>query len=191
MNEDYNFEEYLRKALSNSISSQNPSENAKNKARKLSPSYYEDLKEKLIDKYQNKSLNDVMDCKAVSTSFGEVLKITKKEKIDFKIENNNFKQQMNTNLKLLPKIGLKTEENLKNKGYSTIESLRNHDRYGDSASKLIEKMDEMSYCEIIDLLDNNKYSRKCRDNILKSISLTDTENFKFMDIETKGLSNYR
>ena len=75
MNEDYNFEEYLRKALSNSISSQNPSENAKNKARKLSPSYYEDLKEKLIDKYQNKSLNDVMDCKAVSTSFGEVFGI--------------------------------------------------------------------------------------------------------------------
>ena len=43
MSDDYNFEEYLRKALSNSISSQNPSENAKSRARKLSPSFYEDL----------------------------------------------------------------------------------------------------------------------------------------------------
>jgi uncharacterized protein YprB with RNaseH-like and TPR domain len=189
MNDDYNFEEYLRKALSNSISSQNPSENAKSKARKLSPSYYEDLKEKLIDEYQDKSLNDVMECKEVSTSFGDVLKITKKEKIDFTLENNNFKQQMNNNLKLLPKIGLKTEENLKNKGYTTIESLQNHDRYGDVASKFIKSVDGMSYCEIIDLLDNNKYSKRCRDNVIKSISLTDPENFKFMDIETKGLSN--
>jgi hypothetical protein len=143
MSDDYNFEEYLRKALSNSISSKNPSDDAKNKARKLSPSYYADLKEKLIDKYQDKSLNDVMDCKEVSTSFGEVLKITKKEKIDFTIENNNFKQQMNNNLKLLPKIGLKTEQNLKNKGYATIESLQNHDKYGEVASKFIENVDGM------------------------------------------------
>ena len=49
--------------------------------------------------------------------------------------------------------------------------------------------DDMSFHEIMDLLDRNKYSRKCRDNLLKCISLTDYENFKFMDIETKGLSN--
>ena len=41
----------------------------------------------------------------------------------------------------------------------------------------------------MDLLDNNRYSKKCRDNLIKCISLTDVENFKFMDIETKGLSN--
>ena len=189
MNNDYNFEEYLRKALSNSITSQNPSENAKDKARKLSPSYYEDLKQKLLIEYENKSLKDVMDCREVSTSFGDVLKITKKEKISFSLNDNNFKKQMNCNLKLLPKIGLKTEENLKNKGFNTIESLQNHDKYGDAASEFVTMMDEMSYCEIINLLDANKYSKKCRDNILKSISLTDKENFKFMDIETKGLSN--
>lgn len=186
---DYNFEEYLKRALSNSISSQNPSENAKSKARKLSPSYYRDLKEKLMIEYENKSLKDVMDCKIASSSFGDVLKITKREKVDFNIENNNFKEQMNANLKLLPKIGLKTEENLKNKGYDTIESLKSHDKYGDSAEKFLKNLDEMTFCEIIDLLDSNRYSKKCRQNVLKSISLTDKENFKFMDIETKGLSN--
>ena len=189
MAQDYNFEEYLKRALSNSISSQNPSENAKNNARKLSPSYYDDLKEKLLNQYDNKSLKEVMYCKVCSSSFGDVLRITKKEKIDFNIENNNFKNQMNHNLKLLPRVGIKTEENLKNKGYTTIESLKNHDKYGDVASKFLENIDKMSFCEIIDLLDNNKYSKKCRDNVLRSISLTDEENFKFMDIETKGLSN--
>lgn len=189
MMHDDNFENYLQKVLANSISSDNPSQEAKNKARKLSPSYYKDLKEKLLIKYEGKSLKEVMDCKRCSTSYGDVLKITKKEKINFNIEDNDFKNQMNNNLKLLPKIGLKTEQNLKNKGYPTIKSLINHDKYGDSASKFMKKIDNLNYNEIINLLDNNKYSKKCRDNVLKSISLTDPENFKFMDIETKGLSN--
>lgn len=189
MTYDYNFEEYLRNALSNSISSSNPSESTKQKARKLSGQYYEFLKEKLLIDYDNKSLNDVMDCRISKTSFGDALKITKKEKINFDIEDNDFKNQINCNLKLLPKIGLKTEENLKNKGFNTIESLKNHDKYGDAASKFMDNIDGMSFHEIMDLLDNNKYSRKCRDNLIKCISMTDPENFKFMDIETKGLSN--
>ncbi len=189
MTQDYYFENYLEKALSNSISSSNPSDEAKEKARMLSSSYYSDLKEKLLDDYEGKSLGDVMDCREYSTSYGDVLKISKKEKISFSIEDNDFKNQINNNLKLLPKIGLKTEQNLKNKGYNTIESLTQHDRYCDSASKFLDRIDDLSYLEIIDLLDSNKYTQKCRNNIIKSISLTDKENFKFMDIETKGLSN--
>ena len=189
MTYDYEFEDYLRKALSNSITSSNPCEKAKQKARKLSSSYYQDLKEKLLIQYENKSLEDIMDCKTCSTSFGDVLKITTKEKINFNIYDNDFKSQMNNNLKLLPGIGIKTEINLKNKGYMTIESLKKHDKYSNEASKFIDNIDNMSFQEIISILDNNKYSKKCRDNLLKCISLTDIENFKFMDIETKGLSN--
>ena len=101
MNHDYGFEDYLRKALSNQMGSKNPSQTAENKARKLSSSYYQDLKEKLLVEYDKKSLRDVMDCSVSETSFGDVLKITKKEKIIFEIEDNNFRQQMNNNLKLL------------------------------------------------------------------------------------------
>ena len=189
MTHDDNFESYLEKVLSNSISSKNPSEDAKNRARKLSSSYYKDLKEELLIEYEDKSLNDVMDCSICSTSYGDVLKITKKEKINFNIQDNDFKNQINSNLKLLPKIGVKTEQNLKNKGFTTIESLTNHDKYGDVASRFLENIDGLSYCGIIDLLDKNKYTKKCRDNILKSISMVDRNDFKFMDIETKGLSN--
>ena len=155
----------------------------------MSPSYFADLKEELLIKYDGKHLKDVMDCKVGNNSFGEYLKITTREKINFDIEDNDFKSQINHNLKLLPKICLKTEEKLKCNGYTTIESLKNHDRYSDIATKFLTNLEDMSYLEIIDLLDDNKYSRKCRDNILKSISLKDREDFKFMDIETKGLSN--
>ena len=189
MTYDDNFENYLEKMLANSISSLNPSKEAKNKARKLSPSYFADLKEELLIKYDGKHLKDVMDCKVGNNSFGEYLKITTREKINFDIEDNDFKSQINHNLKLLPKIGVKKEESLKSSGYETIESLKAHDAYGDIASKFLERIDDMSFCEIIELLDNNRYSKKCRDNLIKCISLTDCENFKFMDIETKGLSN--
>ncbi len=187
---DYSEHElYLRKVLSNSIGSLNPSEDAKKEARKYSSSYFNDYKQRLLNEYEGKRLMDIDNSEVISTSFGDTLKITQKEEIDFDIYDNDFKSQMNSNLKLLPKIGIRTEQNLKDKGYTTIESLKNHDRYCDAASKFMENIDDLSFCEIIEILDNNKYSKKCRDNVLKSISLTDRENFKFMDIETLGLSN--
>ena len=189
MKQDYDFSEYLKKVLISSQGSEYQLGGEVNKSKNLSSSYFNDLKEKLLIKYENKSLPDLMDCKISTTNYGDVLKITKKEKINFTISDNNFKNQINNNLKLLPKIGLKTEENLKKQGYDTIESLKNHDRYNQVASKFLSRIDEMSYFEIIDLLNSNKYSQKCRNNVLKSISMVDCENFKFMDIETKGLSN--
>lgn len=187
---DYSEHElYLQRVLSNSIGSSNPSDEAKNRARKLSRSYFEDYKEKLMMEYEGRGLADIDNSKVISTDMGDVLKITAKEKTDFRIDDNDFKSQINSNLKLLPKIGIKTEQNLKSRGYDTIESLKDHDRYCDSASKLIDGLDNLSFSQIIEMLDANRYTKKCRYNVLKSISMTDVENFKFMDIETLGLSN--
>lgn len=182
-------ENYYQRMLVNSISSTNPCEEAKQIARRKSPLYFEDLKQRLLLDFEGKKLTDIKNAKVVSTDIGETLKITTKERIDFKIEDNDFKDQMNHNLKLLPKIGIKKEQSLKDKGFDTIESLKGHDSYCDVASKFLDGIEEMSFCEIMELLDNNKYSKKCRDNLLRCISLTDPQNFKFMDIETKGLSN--
>ncbi len=182
-------EMYLRRVLSNSIGSLNPSEEAKKTARKYSNSFYRDYKQKLLSEYDGKKLADIENSQVISTSYGDTLKITQKEKINFNIDDNDFKNQMNHNLKLLPKVGVRTEQNLKNKGYNTIESLKTHDKFCDVASRFLDKIDDLSFAEVIELLDNNKYSKKCRDNVLRSISLTDRENFKFMDIETLGLSN--
>ena len=46
----------LETILSDSISSDNPSEKAKEKARKNSPSYFKALEENLLVKYENKKL---------------------------------------------------------------------------------------------------------------------------------------
>lgn len=83
--------------------------------KEVSPAYFNDLKHQLLDKYENKELTDIKGSKVISTEYGDTLEIVQKEKIDFELVENNFKNQMNHNLKLLPKIGIKTEQNLKNK----------------------------------------------------------------------------
>ena len=77
-------EMYLRKVLSNSISSANPSKEAKQKARKLSPSYFEDYKQRLLNEWSGKNVEDIDNSEVISTSFGDTLRITHEEKIDFK-----------------------------------------------------------------------------------------------------------
>ena len=185
MTKDYYFEKYLENSLSNSMSFQTYPKIEK----KLSKEYYNDLKEKLLVKYEDKSFNEVLDSKVSKIVHGDVLKISKKEKINFNIKDNDFKAQLNNNLKLLPKIGIKSEQKLKKEGYNTIESLKNHYTHSENASKFLSKIDEMDYFEIVETLNKNKYSHDCMNNILKSISLVGDEDFKFMDIETKGLSN--
>lgn len=179
----------LNKILANSISSRNPSDEAKEIARKNSHSYFEDLKNKLLISYNDMKLTDIEGSKVIDTDYGETLKIVNKQKIDFKLKDNNFKNQINHNLKLLPGIGIKTEIKLKNNGFKTIKSLKNHDKYSNIASKFIDDIDNMSFSQIVELLNDNKYTKKCRDNLIKCVSITDCENFKFMDIETLGLSN--
>ena len=62
--------------LSNSIGSSNPSQNAKAKARKLSSSYFKDLKEELLN-IKNYVLNNEIE---QNIEFDKVI-ITKKDKI--------------------------------------------------------------------------------------------------------------
>ena len=157
--------------------------------RKVSPAYYSDLKHQLLEKYHDKELTDIRGSKVIDTEYGDTLEIVQKEKIDFKLVENNFKNQMNHNLKLLPKIGIKTEENLKKQGFTTIESLLDNDSHRANARNFLESIDEMSFSQIIDLLNHNKYGKSCRDNLIKCLSIPDYEDFKFMDIETLGLSN--
>ena len=157
--------------------------------RKVSPAYYNDLKLQLIEKYQDKKLTDIEGSRVIDTPYGDTLEIVQKEKIDFKLAENNFKNQMNHNLKLLPKIGIKTEQKLKSQGFDTIESLINHDSYRNNAMQFMQDIDDMSFCDVVDLLNQNKYGKSCKDNLIRCLSIPDCEDFKFMDIETLGLSN--
>ena len=92
-------ERYLLKAiLSQSITSENPSKEAIKKAYDESPSYFNEFKEDLLKKYAGKKLKDIKGSEVVSTDYGDTLKIVGKEKINFNIDDNDFKSQMNLNL---------------------------------------------------------------------------------------------
>ena len=54
--------------------------------------------------------------------------------------------------------------------------------------ELLSQIDN-TYNMSLKLLNNNKYGKDCKDNLIKCVSIPDAENFKFMDIETLGLSN--
>ena len=140
MTQDDKMEEYLKKALSGSIYSTINSKDEKMIEKSFSRSYFEDLKEKLLIQYKDKSLKEVMNCRECETSFGDALKITTTERINFNIEDNDFMNQINNNLKLLPKIGLKTEESLKDKGFTTI---------GDSKMKSNDEKNKFSMSDLI------------------------------------------
>jgi hypothetical protein len=185
--QDFEHENYiLNSILKSSPSSENFSFE---EYRKASPEYYKDLEQQLLNEYQDKKLTDIEGSRIIDTPYGETLEIVQKERIDFKLAENNFKNQMNHNLKLLPKIGIKTEENLKRQGFGTIESLLNHDSHKANAQNFLEDIDDMSFSQIIDLLNDNRYSQSCKDNLIKCVSIPDVTDFKFMDIETLGLSN--
>lgn len=182
--QDTGHENYLLKHIL-----KNPMNPIRDKQKTVSKDYYENLKEELLIKYENKKLTDIKGSGIIDNGYGETLKITSKNKINFNLTENNFRKQMLYNLKLLPKIGLKKEEKLKKEGYTTIQSLTKHRAYKKSADDFMENLECMSFIEILNTLNRNKYSEKCRDNMIKCLSIPDSEDFKFMDIETLGLSN--
>ncbi|WP_273475889.1 ribonuclease H-like domain-containing protein [Methanobrevibacter woesei] len=183
-------EKYLLKAiLSHSLSSENPSDETKLRAYKNSPSFFKAYENELLDEYNGFNFNDFSDNKEISTSNGDTLEIVKKHKVNFKLKDNNFKNEIKSNLKLIPKIGIKIEEKLKKNGYCTWDDLKNHDSFCDNASKLSDSLEDMELKDILALLEDNRYSKECGLNSLKAASLVEPENFKFMDIETLGLSN--
>ncbi len=155
----------------------------------LSQNYYQSLKERLLIEYRDKKLTDINGSKVIDNGCGQTLQITNRDKINFDLCENNFKNQMMTNLKLLPKIGIKTEKKLKKEGYTTIQDLTKHKTYAEYAEKFMQNIKDMEFSEILDLLNQNRYGRQCRDNLVKCLSIPDSEDFKFMDIETLGLSN--
>ncbi|MDR1819332.1 MAG: ribonuclease H-like domain-containing protein [Methanobrevibacter sp.] len=146
--------------------------------------YYTNLKEELLNKYKNKTLKHVKGSKLAENEYSECLKIVQKEKINFKLKECDFKEELDCNLKLVKQIGPNTEYNLKKKGYGNIASLLNHRRYWNYAQIAIDKIESGSFTEKFNLIKKRDSS-----NLIKTLNLLDFENLKFMDIETLGFSN--
>lgn len=184
-------EAYLERILSNSLSSANPSKETYQRAQKDSFTYYNDLKFGLVHKYNDWDLLDIEGSKVIENIYGETLKITRKQKIDFSLENkrDSIKHELASNLKLMPGIGLQTEMKLKDEGYESFYDLLDHPTYSKNAEKLIEKIEKDCFIKEFKLLKKlNKYPNS-KNSTLKALNSLDPFNLKFMDIETLGLSS--
>ena len=111
-------EDYLRRMISNSSSPKSPSNDTIEKIPKNSLNYYNDLKFGLMNKYKDWDFLDIEGSKKIENIYGETLKITRRQKIDFSLEDKkeSIKRELASNLKLMPGIGLQTEMKLKKRG---------------------------------------------------------------------------
>ncbi|MEA4957136.1 hypothetical protein SDC9_40604 [bioreactor metagenome] len=180
----------LKSILSRSLTSAAPSEETIAKAHENSGVNSNDplikLKYTLLDQYQGQKLEDIEGSEVIENSSGETLKITKKEKIDFSIDRTEFEKELACDLKLVPKIGPATEKKLKEEGYADIKSLLDHEKYGEYAEEIIEKIETGNHIDKFNLIRKNCNNKG---KMLKCAGDLDYDSFKFMDIETLGLSN--
>lgn len=179
----------LKQILSHSLSSDNPSKKTIKKAYSKSNNYFREMKNNLLKKYENKSVSDFPGSKVIGTDSGQTLQITSKDKIDFKIRDNDFRNNLKSNLKLVPYVGPTSEKKLIKEGYKNIEDLLEHNKYSTRAEETLDKIENLDTASLIKLIKKNRYSKKCKQDVLKSLSLIEPENLKFMDIETLGLKN--
>ena len=180
----------LKSILSKSLSSSNPSNETIANAHSYSGVNSSDplnkLKYKLIEEYEDKIMDDLSGTRIIENKQGETIQIKHTEKIVFNAANNDFKEEIFCDLKLVPGIGHATENKLKEQGFKDISSLVNHDKYGKYAKIAIEQLDSNSFKDMFDIVRKNSHSKN---NVLKCLSGIANENFKFIDIETLGLSN--
>ncbi|MDR2830975.1 MAG: ribonuclease H-like domain-containing protein [Methanobrevibacter sp.] len=175
--------EILNSVLSKSNTSENPYNETINSAYFNSNSYFTNFKNELLDQYKGHALDEIEGSEFVETKYGETLKITQKEKIDFNIKKHPIKDELLCDLTLVPKIGKIRETKLNEEGYNSIPSLLEHERYFHDAKIVLNKINNNSFAKIFHLAKKSSF-----ENSLKCLHYNDISNFKFMDIETLGLS---
>lgn len=144
------------------------------------------LKQKLLENYQDKSLEDLEHGEEIETKRGKCYRFTTHEKLEIKTLNEKkVNKCLLGDLKLIKGIGQAKERKLKENGFKSLDDLKDHPSYGASACNLLEKMETGDVCSISDWI-STRYSASHHLNLLLS-SLSGPENMLFMDIETLGL----
>lgn len=146
----------------------------------------QNLKEKLLEDYEDKSLEDLENGEEINTTYGSCYRFTTREKLKIKtLPKNRVNQCLIDDLKLIKGIGESKERKLKGEGYRSLKDLTEHPVYSQDACDFLNHM-ETEDISIISEWVSSRYSSSHRHNLLLS-SLSGTENMLFMDIETLGL----
>jgi len=146
------------------------------------------LKQKLLKRYNGKTLEDVVNGEEIRTEKGPCYCIRSEDKVNLKIfDSSKARSEIISNLKLIHGIGEITERALKEQGYKTIEDLTEHPRFGDEAIKFLETLDRCDTANILNWIE--RWFPKSHPLVLHVAGLYDREDFLFLDIETMGLFN--
>ncbi|NYB52298.1 MAG: ribonuclease H-like domain-containing protein [Methanobacteriaceae archaeon] len=144
------------------------------------------LKQKLLEEYQDKSLEDLENGREIETNWGSCYCFTTEEELEIQtLDQKKVKECVMSDLKLIKGIGEKKEIKLKEEGYSSLEDLKEHEIYGKAACELTENVECENIDSILELI-SSRYPSSHPLNLLLS-SLSGLENMLFMDIETLGL----
>ncbi len=146
------------------------------------------LKQKLLEEYQDKSLEDLEYGKEIETNCGSCYCFTTHEKLEIKtLDEKRVNECLLSDLKLIKGIGESTERKLKSSGFTSMKDLTEHPVYKSRACEFLEKMETDDICAISEWI-STRYSPSHPLNLLLS-SLSGSENMLFMDIETLGLKD--
>lgn len=148
----------------------------------------DELKERLIKKYEGKKLEDVIKGYKLYNESGSYYLIEDKTFLKCEIlDPIKAKSKILSDLKLIDGIDIITEQTLKEQGYRTIEDLVEHYRFGGRARSLLNIIDNYDYYNLIKCIEY-KFP-KSHPLALFSSSFFGKDNFIILDIETLGLFN--
>jgi uncharacterized protein YprB with RNaseH-like and TPR domain len=144
------------------------------------------VKKEYLARYKDISLEEAIEGKPVSNELGECYLVESSSDFSLsKIDRENARKSLLSNLRLLRGIGEGTERKLKAKGYNTIEDLLRHSRWKDQARHLIEIVDSGDACRIQEELWH--WLPRSHPLNLNLSAFTDIDRLVALDIETLGL----
>lgn len=144
------------------------------------------VKKKYLEAYDGACLEDAIRGTPVRSDIGECYLI--ESSTDFslsKIDRDNARKALMSNLRLLRGIGAGTERKLLKAGYSDIESLLGHRRWHDEAKRFLSIVDSGDACRIQQELWH--WLPKSHPLNLNITAFTEVERLVALDIETMGL----
>ncbi|NYT04661.1 MAG: exonuclease, partial [Candidatus Methanofastidiosa archaeon] len=148
----------------------------------------QNLKAKLIDKYQDMQLSEVIQGSENDTEFGKVFTINQEIKLDLKkFSREKAKEKMLSELRLIYGIGNTKKKYLRSRGYHTIEDLVYHPNFSKEAKYCLDLIESMDTKKIMDTISH--WLSKSDELVYCCSGFHEKEDFVFFDIETLGLFN--
>lgn len=144
------------------------------------------VKKKYIDRYKGIKIEDAISGRPVANELGDCYLI--EDSFNYpagRIEREQARRALLSDLKLVRGIGSETEKKLRFRGYDNIESLLEHPKWRGPAQKFLDIIDSNDPCRIQEELWH--WLPKSHPLNLNITAFTDIDRMVVLDIETMGL----